>query len=237
MIRFETEHIFQTIGTGSILLNFAPDGQHGCYKKCSFCHWKDWKDLKHMVYSNEDLIEFCKYNRSAKVSFSGGGDPLWEFDTNYPELRRMIDCLKNDCGKEVEIITTNIQTAVENYENGKLSDCLFCFSIETISDEIVNLLSRIPKEKMRISVLYDPVGNVKKNSEWLEEYIRVYSPYIETICVRMDYFNDTPHSEYTEMRHRFARYKNVIFMEKCCYQISLLGDRICTTADIDELIK
>lgn len=237
MIKFDTKNIFQPTGTASILLNFAPDGKHGCYNKCSFCHWKDWKDLKHMVYSNEDLIEFCKYNRHCKVSLAGGGDPLWEFETNYPELRRMIDCLRNDCDKNVEIITTNIRTAVENYENGKLSDCSFCFSIETISDEIIKLLSKIPKEKIRISVLYDPVGSSKKDSEYLDRYIRTYSEYVGTICIRMDYFNNTPHSEYLEMRHKFARYPQVVFMEKCCYQLSLLGDRICTTADIDELIK
>lgn len=86
----------------SIITNF------GCEHKCWYCIWKrhslskiesdfDFKKIRDFVNSNK--------GKADKVSISGGGDPLYDFENNRHSFWDKIFCIVNDTKMNLDIHT------------------------------------------------------------------------------------------------------------------------------------
>ena len=91
----------------SILVNWRTKG-FGCAKTCTHCGWKDSPFLPHGMQAKEAIADFVDKCDKSFITISGGGDPLYRFDENYPQLLAMIRIIK-DRGLKVRIITREVQ--------------------------------------------------------------------------------------------------------------------------------
>lgn len=105
-----------------IFLNFVgDDGTIGCRFKCKFCCWANSGFNKRLCPTNEEITEYLNtyfprllFNEQPlEVHISGGGDPLYDYDTNKQELLRIIKCIKS-FGCTISIVTREMATIAKH---------------------------------------------------------------------------------------------------------------------------
>jgi hypothetical protein len=129
----------------SIILNFPrADGSHGCRFSCDFCSWKDTKEVMGDLTPTPGAVaEFLADYQGYKVTLSGGGDPLFDYERNGPRLRALAEQL-HGLGLLVEVVTKEIALVDRRLE--ELSEFVdaWSFSEEKRTTLLHRLLARTP---------------------------------------------------------------------------------------------
>ena len=90
----------------SIIVNMA-DGEtrFGCRFKCKFCSWRDRATEAGDIFPTEEgVARFLDGFKGYKVTISGGGDPLFKLEQNWPRMHQLIGWI-HDLGFLVEVVT------------------------------------------------------------------------------------------------------------------------------------
>jgi hypothetical protein len=90
----------------SIIVNMADDEtRFGCRFKCKFCSWRDRATEAGDIFpSKEGVVRFLDGFRGYKVTISGGGDPLFKLEQNWPRMHQLIEWI-HELGFLVEVVT------------------------------------------------------------------------------------------------------------------------------------
>lgn len=91
----------------TIIVNWKQRG-FGCTKACAYCNWRGSPMLPQGAQSAAAVMEFIRQCRKSFITISGGGDPLYRFDENFPALLSMSDTIKAE-GYKVRVITRELQ--------------------------------------------------------------------------------------------------------------------------------
>jgi len=91
----------------TIIVNWKERG-FGCAKACSYCNWRGSPLLPQGAQSAKDVTTFIRQCRKSFITISGGGDPLYRFNENFPALLSMSDTIKAE-GYKVRVITREVQ--------------------------------------------------------------------------------------------------------------------------------
>jgi hypothetical protein len=91
----------------TIIVNWKERG-FGCAKACAYCNWRGSPMLPQGAQSVEQVREFIRQCDKSFITISGGGDPLYRFDENFPALLSMSDTIKAE-GYKVRVITREVQ--------------------------------------------------------------------------------------------------------------------------------
>lgn len=91
----------------TIIVNWKEKG-FGCSKVCSYCNWRGSPLLPNGAQSTKVISAFIRQSKKSFITVSGGGDPLYKYEENYPSLLSMIDTIKAN-GFKVRIITREVQ--------------------------------------------------------------------------------------------------------------------------------
>lgn len=93
----------------TIIVNWKERG-FGCAKACTYCNWRGSPMLPQGAQSVEQVRAFIQKCDKSFITISGGGDPLYRFDENFPALQSMSDTIKAE-GFKVRVITREVQHA------------------------------------------------------------------------------------------------------------------------------
>ena len=109
----------------TIIVNWKERG-FGCAKACAYCNWRGSPLLPQGAQSSEDVTAFVRQCGKSFITISGGGDPLYRFDENFPALLSMSDAIKAE-GYKVRVITREVQhvaklTGLADYVSISLDD-------------------------------------------------------------------------------------------------------------------
>lgn len=109
----------------TIIVNWKERG-FGCAKACAYCNWRGSPLLPQGAQSSEDVTAFIRHCKKSFITISGGGDPLYRFDENFPALLSMLDTIKAE-GYKVRVITREVQhvaklTGIADYVSISLDD-------------------------------------------------------------------------------------------------------------------
>ena len=90
----------------SVIVNFTDETtRFGCRFRCRFCSWRQRAiDMGDICPKPEGLKQFLSAFSGYKVTISGGGDPLYRLDKNWPRLYSLITAI-HDLGFLVEVVT------------------------------------------------------------------------------------------------------------------------------------
>jgi hypothetical protein len=91
----------------TIIVNWKERG-FGCAKACTYCNWRGSPLLPQGAQSAAGVTAFIRQCRKSFITISGGGDPLYRFDDNFPALLSMSDTIKAE-GYKVRVITREVQ--------------------------------------------------------------------------------------------------------------------------------
>lgn len=91
----------------TIVVNWKERG-FGCAKACTYCNWRGSPMLPQGLQSVEQIRSFIRQCDKSFITISGGGDPLYRFDENFPALLSMADTIKAE-GFNVRVITREVQ--------------------------------------------------------------------------------------------------------------------------------
>jgi organic radical activating enzyme len=97
-----TKHINYTV-----IVNWKERG-FGCAKACTYCNWRGSPMLPQGAQSVEQVRAFIQKCDKSFITISGGGDPLYRLDENFPALLSMADTIKAE-GYKVRVITREVQ--------------------------------------------------------------------------------------------------------------------------------
>ena len=165
----------------NILLNFSDNGKHGCRFNCPFCSWKNQECMEHdMIPTLENIDDFCEYRNFVgyKVTISGGGDPLFQYEKNKDTLIGIIKRI-NKNGYLADVITKEIDV-VKNSPELKEMVNMFSFSEEKLNPNLLSLCKTLPLS--RISIIFN-----SENYKYLNEYIQYYLDDVDLIYIREDF--------------------------------------------------
>jgi hypothetical protein len=90
----------------TIIVNWKERG-FGCAKACTYCNWRGSPMLPQGAQSAADVKAFIRKCDKSFITISGGGDPLYRFDENFPALLSMADTIKAE-GYKVRVITRDV---------------------------------------------------------------------------------------------------------------------------------
>jgi organic radical activating enzyme len=191
----------------SIITNF------GCNSNCWYCIWKghpdrdvkidtDWGKLKDFLAAHKHL---------KKVSISGGGDPLYNFDKNYEWWKRLFKCC------------SILDLKIDIHTREKLYDSYFWKKINkvVISSDKLNLdrdylLYLLIHTKLRISHVVTPYTT----EEVVKEYIKFSNRYnCQLTFKELAKYKDN--GRYKELKKKFH---DVYFLDDCDYNIYYFPD-------------
>lgn len=122
----DTKHVNFTI-----IVNWKERG-FGCSKVCAYCNWRGSPLLPQGAQSEVELKEFIRKCDKSFITISGGGDPLYRSEENFPTLLSMSDIIMEE-GYKVRIITREVQHVA------KLKGIADHVSI-SLDDEVLQLL-------------------------------------------------------------------------------------------------
>jgi hypothetical protein len=91
----------------TIIVNWKERG-FGCAKTCAYCNWRGSPMLPQGAQPAAAVTEFIRQCRKSFITISGGGDPLYRFEENFPALLSMSETIKAE-GYKVRIITREVQ--------------------------------------------------------------------------------------------------------------------------------
>jgi hypothetical protein len=91
----------------TIIVNWKERG-FGCSKACTYCNWRGSPMLPQGAQLAEQVRAFIRQCDKSFITISGGGDPLYKFDENFPSLLSMSEAIKVE-GFKVRIITREVQ--------------------------------------------------------------------------------------------------------------------------------
>ncbi|MYN04397.1 hypothetical protein GTP41_20090 [Pseudoduganella sp. DS3] len=91
----------------TIIVNWKARG-FGCSKVCAYCNWRGSPLLPQGAQSEAEVREFIRKCDKSFITISGGGDPLYRFEENFPALLSMSDTIKEE-GYKVRIITREVR--------------------------------------------------------------------------------------------------------------------------------
>jgi hypothetical protein len=91
----------------TIIVNWKERG-FGCAKACTYCNWRGSPLLPQGAQSAAEVSAFIRQCRKSFITISGGGDPLYRFDENFPALLSMSDTIKAE-GYKVRVITREVR--------------------------------------------------------------------------------------------------------------------------------
>ena len=210
--------------TRNIILNFSSkDSPHGCKFSCSFCNWKHLK--KSLVPRNEDIDRFLEGFKGYKVILSGGGDPLFEYERNKSELKRIIDHIHKK-GFLVEVITREFDAIKENLVELKNLVDLWSFSIENVDEKYKSIMKLIgDRESIRIS-------KILSNDPKIPEYIDYYSGCVFSIIFRenLNSIGEQNFQEFMKSINDFltSEYSKIFYVpaDVCSNNFFLQGNKI-----------
>ncbi len=90
----------------TVITNWKAKG-FACSKVCSYCNWRQSPLLPHGLQSNEAILSFIRQCTKSFITISGGGDPLYRLEENFPALRHLCDLIHGE-GFRVRIITREV---------------------------------------------------------------------------------------------------------------------------------
>jgi hypothetical protein len=144
----------------SIITNF------GCRLNCWYCIWNHhkFKNVKKLTNWNK-LFEFLyQYKEKGKVSISGGGDCLYDYDNNIEWWNKVFK-VTEDIDMLIDVHTR------EKFYNEifwkKINRCVF--SVDIINDDIINYLKYLSKlTKIRIVHVVTESTSIKMIKEFIK---------------------------------------------------------------------
>jgi len=95
----------------TIIVNWKGRG-FGCSKACTYCNWRGSPMLPQGAQSAAAVTAFIRQCRKSFITISGGGDPLYRFEDNFPLLLSMSETIKSE-GYKVRIITREVQNVAK----------------------------------------------------------------------------------------------------------------------------
>jgi hypothetical protein len=98
----------------SVIVNFADDEHRfGCRFDCAFCSWKKRAgEIGDIAPTLAGLRRFLDGYVGIKVTVSGGGDPLFRLERNWPRLLQLINWI-HSLGFLVEVVTKETALAAD----------------------------------------------------------------------------------------------------------------------------
>jgi len=200
----------------SIITNF------GCDHDCWYCIWKQHPD-QHMKQETDwqQLEQFLVANQSkGKVSVSGGGDPLYNYQNNKEWWERLLDL----CEKYAILVDIHTRTKIDDSELFERINRV-CFSVEYI-DIVAN------QDYLEWLSIYTKVRLVNVIGRVIE-----YLPYLVTICKMYKYqltFKpligfDGYLENFNKCKHYYRNKPEIIFLDNIDYNIYYFPDNSIRT--------
>jgi len=132
----------------------------GCNRNCWYCVWKNHSlNFQKKIETNWKKVEefLIKYNRLNKVSISGGGDPLYDYNKNC----QWWNSLFSICNKiEMKI---DIHTREKIYDDGfwqQINRCVFsCDKLENTDIDFFNYVSKLAFLRLACVITKDTTEN------------------------------------------------------------------------------
>ena len=163
----------------------------GCRFKCKFCSWRDRATETGDIFpTRKGLTRFLDGFAGYKVTLSGGGDPLFKLDQNWPRMHELISWI-HEMGFLVEVVTKETHL-VRNTLNASpmlaakrpgLTEVIhridqYSLSYESHSTKIVEEVRDISRHRLvRVSKVCTPGfsdrNRIFPNGEW--DFIGQYS--------------------------------------------------------------
>ena len=163
----------------SLIVNMADETtSFGCRFKCTFCSWRDRATAAGDIFpTREGVTRFLEGFAGYKVTISGGGDPLFKLEQNWPRLRQLVDWV-HELGFLVEVVTketalvANLLNPSGAFLAARRDMCdavqaidAFSLSYEAHSQHIVEEVRAIASHRpVRVSKVCTP-GFSRKNRE------------------------------------------------------------------------
>lgn len=172
-----------------IFVNFSENNQHGCDLKCSFC---EWSRLNYGVYyspSNSDLQMLHDVFPNDKFwQISGGGDPLYHYEKNRSELKRIID-FAHSRGHRIELLTKKLDVALKYFD--ELNDLVdsWYFSVNETPSPMFLEFSKKVQGNVRVNLVLNHTSYEKLSIKKIKEIVDAYSPYVKRINLRENYLH------------------------------------------------
>ena len=133
----------------SILTNF------GCHWGCRYCVYRENRiNIKHTTLETfgwKELEEQLKLHKGELISISGGGDPLYDYESNKYFYIKLFNLLNNyNC--KLELHTSML---IEDFPYDKCERVVFHLTMPTQIGLINNRLFKLPKLVRAVYVVQD----------------------------------------------------------------------------------
>ena len=211
----------------SIILNFAENGKHGCDNTCEYCSWKNTPDAKRNLTPNLEYVKnFCNTKNflGYKITLSGGGDPLYNFDKNWTDLQDIIITIKEE-NLLVDIITRKWKTYAAHLNLLEPLINMPSFSIDILDFDFREFVGSLAPT--RISTIFDPESSTIGK---VIDYIEFYKDYVDMIYFREDYNKPCFLTNKIQNIIKFitTKYPNVRFLSNmvCSNNLFLVKDEV-----------
>jgi hypothetical protein len=144
----------------TIIINWADEKHNfGCRFKCKFCSWRNRAEETGDIAPTKDAVrKFLAGFQGTMVTISGGGDPLFDYELNWPRLAELVNWI-HELGYLVEVITkeTDLVSKMIDQEGCIANIDAWNFSFENATRFIENQIHRIALKRMvRVSKVCSP---------------------------------------------------------------------------------
>lgn len=210
----------------TIIVNWKERG-FGCTKSCSYCNWRGSPLLPHGGQSATAVSTFISQCKKSFITISGGGDPLYRFEENFPSLLAMIDTIQSH-GFKVRIITREVQHVA------KLAGIVDHVSI-SLDDDVLQQLGAYRDEWNDMDVEYSlvlPPLPVERLVALKPQYVALRSLLGRRLVLREN-FNSIYPIDLNGLSQLSFHHSGIVFVPKSlCLNSRYLSTIDCTGHDI-----
>lgn len=220
----------------SVFVNFSKNNTFGCDQHCPFCEWTKQNFNTYYCPSKEDLKLFNNnFPDDEKWQISGGGDPLYNFEENWPKLKELINNI-HSLGHKVQILTRKIDVVNKYFDILKDYVDYWYFSVDyTISSDLKSVSSKLTLEHTYVNLVLNIKEDESLNWEKIEQTIKEYEPYVNSIIFRNNFIHPISHKLYREVREKLKNIsEKTRFIPHSTSSIVLFLGKIMTCKQIDE---
>jgi len=175
------------ITNSTIVVNYS-NTKFGCSRACKYCNWYKSPFLPNHTYDWDLMDRFIKNTQKSFVTISGGGDPLFNIDTEPDNLFTLIKILKliKSSGKNTRIITREINKI--HLIPAELIDYISLSVDQQVLKELTEII--LPEKIIyELTVVAPPNGDEKSLEQFLASVVNLKNVYNLPVTVRQNINN------------------------------------------------
>lgn len=204
----------------SILTNF------GCHWGCRYCVYREngikIPQTNHSTFGWNELEQQLKLHKGELISISGGGDPLYNYQSNnsklfYSKLFTLLE--KYNC--KLELHTSML---LENFSYDKCERVVFHLTMPTQISLINNRLFNLPKLVRVVYVVQDYYN--KRLINQIVEFVQDKNNAVNELSFRQMINKNNQPEYYCHDYLKHKHMKNWYYIEQCDYNDYFVNNHI-----------